>query len=93
MFTYGWSLLLTENWLGLLYFQLNFGLVIFAHGGKLVGSFLTSGSLGPEFGLLYVSRTVSKKSRPASKKTSIVSKRDAFSLIHVFVSVSHISIV
>ena len=42
-FTYGWSLLLTVNWLGLFYLRLKFGLVFFAYGGNSIG-----------FGLFYL---------------------------------------
>ena len=41
LFTYGWSLLLTVIWFGLLlFFQLKFGLVFLAYGGKSVWYFL-----------------------------------------------------
>ena len=52
-----WSLLLTvEIRFGLLYSHLKFGLVFFAHGGKLVWSFLLTVPLVQEigFGLLYL---------------------------------------
>ena len=53
LFTYGWSLMLTVQGLGLFYLRLKFGLVFFAYGGKSVWSFLLTVPPGLEirFGL------------------------------------------
>ena len=73
-------LLLTENWLGLRFFQLNFSSVFFPCGGKSVRSFLLTVSPCPEIGLglfyLWFLHHKQKKRRAISQKTPIVSKKD-----------------
>ena len=75
--TYGWSLLLAENWRGLSYLRLKFGLVFFLltveNPFGLLTVPLSRNSIWYSFA--YGSPTVSKKRRAVSKKTSIVSIR------------------
>ena len=76
-----WSFLLTvEIWFGLFYLRLKFGLVFFAYCGKSVWSFLLTLPLVQKIGFgLFCLRFPHRKQkrRTVSKKTSIVSKKDA----------------